>query len=264
MKHKILLGGKNNLIMDMFFDHMDGEFDVLTTSLRYRDMSDHLSLFEPELFVYCVYNETLDDCKRLIEFKRKLTKHSVDLVFIGDPDECEFLQSETNNMAELVLVKPLTAERIRSELLDYLEKLEKLREENTRMQEELARKQEEERRKHILIIDDDPRQLNIIKEYLYEKYDIATAISGKIAYRFLEKKKTDLILLDYEMPVENGPQVLQHLRESVDMENIPVIFLTGTTDREKINQALALKPQGYLLKPVDPEKLLGTIEKYLG
>lgn len=264
MKHKILLGGKNNLIMDMFFDHMDGAFDVLTTSLRYRDMSDHLSIFEPELFVYCVYNETMDDCKRLMEFKRKLTKQNVDLVFIGDPEECEYLQTETNHMAELVLVKPLTAERIRSEILDYLEKLEKIREESLRIQAELAKKQEEDRRKHILIIDDDPRQLNIIKEYLYEKYDIATAISGKIAYRFLEKKHTDLILLDYEMPVENGPQVLQNLRENHDMENIPVIFLTGTTDREKINQALALKPQGYLLKPVDPEKLLGTIEKYLG
>lgn len=264
MKHKILLGGKNNLIIDMFFDHMDGEFDVLTTSLRYRDTANHLSIFEPELFAYCVYNETLDDCKRLLELKRKLAKQNVDLVFIGDPEECEFLQKETNNMADLVLLKPLTAERIRGELLDYMEQQEKLREESSRLQEELAKKKEEERRKHILIIDDDPRQLNIIKEYLYEKYDVATAISGRIAYRFLEKKKTDLILLDYEMPIENGPQVLQHLRENNDMTDVPVVFLTGTTDRERISQALALKPQGYLLKPVDPEKLLGTIEKYIG
>lgn len=264
MKYKILLGGKNNIIIDDFFDHMDGEFEVITTSLRYRDMTQHLELFAPDLFVYCLHNETSDDCKRLIEFKRKLTKQNVDLVFIGDPTDCSALQQQTNNMAEIVLTKPLTADRIRSEISDYLDQLQAMREENRKLQEEIAKKAEADRRKHVLIIDDDPRQLNIIKEYLHEDYDVATAISGKLAYRFLEKKKTDLILLDYEMPEENGPQVLLKLRDSGNIEDVPVIFLTGTTDREKIKQALSLRPQGYLLKPVDKEKLIGNIEKFLG
>lgn len=264
MKYKILLGGKNNIIIDDFFDHMDGEFEVLTTSLRYRDMIQHLELFAPDLFVYCLHNETSDDCKRIIEFKRRLTKQNVDLVFIGDAEDCTNMQQQTNNMAELVLTKPLTAERIKKEIIDYLDQMQQIKEENRKLQEEIARKAEKDRRKHILVIDDDPRQLNIIKEYLYEQYDVATAISGKLAYRFLEKKQTDLILLDYEMPNENGPQVLQNLRDSGNIGDVPVIFLTGTTDREKIKQALALKPQGYLLKPVDKEKLIGNIEKFLG
>ena len=118
-------------------------------------------------------------------------------------------------------------------------------------------------RQHVLVIDDDPILLKLIKEHLHEQYDVATAISGKIAHKFLETKKTNLILLDYEMPVENGPEVMKKIRENEELADIPIIFLTGITEREKINQALALKPQGYLLKPIDKEKLLGTIEKFI-
>lgn len=42
------------------------------------------------------------------------------------------------------------------------------------------------------------------------------------------------------------------------------LLLTGITDREKIRKALSMKPQGYLLKPIDKEKLLGTIERFIG
>ena len=49
-------------------------------------------------------------------------------------------------------------------------------------------------------MDDNSMMLRLVKEYLHEKYDVATALSGKIALKFLRNKKTDLILLDYEMP----------------------------------------------------------------
>ena len=119
-------------------------------------------------------------------------------------------------------------------------------------------------RRHILVIDDDFRMLKLIKRYLDETYDIATAISGKVAMKFLETKTTDLILPDYEMPEENGPAVLEKLRNNPSTQNIPVIFLTGINDARKIRQVLALKPQGYLLKPIDREKLVESIEHTIG
>lgn len=119
-------------------------------------------------------------------------------------------------------------------------------------------------RAHILIVDDDPLMLKMLKEQLREEYDVATAVSGKIAMKFLERKTTDLILLDYEMPGENGPEVLERLRANETTRNVPVIFLTGVSDREKIQEALALKPQSYLLKPVDHEKLKSAITKFVG
>ena len=118
--------------------------------------------------------------------------------------------------------------------------------------------------KTVLVIDDDPIMLKVVKEHLHEKYDVATAISGKIAYKFLESKQTDMILLDYEMPGEDGPDVLINLRKREDLANTPIVFLTGVSDKDKITAALSLKPQGYLLKPIDKDKLIGTIEKFVG
>ncbi len=122
----------------------------------------------------------------------------------------------------------------------------------------------ENRRRHILVVDDDFRMLKLIKRYLDDTYDIATAVNGKVALKFLQTKMTDLILLDYEMPEENGPAVLEKLRANPFTSNIPVIFLTGINDSKKIMQVLSLKPQGYLLKPIDREKLVSEIQKVIG
>ncbi len=122
----------------------------------------------------------------------------------------------------------------------------------------------ETKRKHILVIDDNPMMLKVIQEHLHNEYDVATAISARVANRFLSRKKTDLILLDYEMPDIDGPSFLEQLRKDPATKDIPVIFVTGTTERKKIAQALVMKPQGYLLKPIDRDKLLATIKKVLG
>ena len=123
---------------------------------------------------------------------------------------------------------------------------------------------EEIRKKHILIVDDDSRVLRLLQSYLSGRYELATAINGKVALKFLEKKETDLVLLDYEMPTENGAAVLEKIRANEKTKDLPVVFLTGVTEKNKIREVLALKPQGYLLKPVDMEKLSSTIKGILG
>ena len=167
-------------------------------------------------------------------------------------------------MVDLALTKPITIEQIRERILKFMQEKEEEERASEEEKARLAAIKEQKRRKHVLIIDDDPGMLKLIKEHLHDNYQVATAISGKIAYKFLEVKQTDLILLDYEMPVENGQQILENLRKNHQIDGIPVLFLTGITDRDMIRKALSLKPQGYLLKPIDKEKLLGTIEKFIG
>ena len=130
----------------------------------------------------------------------------------------------------------------------------------------MERTKKEDRRKHVLVIDDDSGMLKVIKEHLKEDYDVATAISGKLARKFLEKKKTDLILLDYMMPGEDGPAVLKTFRENPATRNLPVVFLTGMTDRGKIIELLRSedRPQGYIVKPVEKDKLLAEIRNVIG
>mgnify|MGYP002515207438 CR=1 FL=1 len=105
------------------------------------------------------------------------------------------------------------------------------------------------------MIDDDPMMLKLVNEQLREKYDIATAISGSLAMKFLENKHTDLILLDYEMPGDNGPTVLKKLRSNPNTKDVPVVFLTGVSDKAHIEAVLALKPAGYMLKPANANKI---------
>ena len=127
----------------------------------------------------------------------------------------------------------------------------------------LERQTQSPDRPRILVVDDATIIHKTIKGYLDSRYEVATAISGKIALRFLKTKEVSLILLDYEMPDMNGPAVLEELRKDPYLSSIPVVFLTGINDTEKIKNALALKPQGYLLKPVDRESLLAKIREFV-
>lgn len=263
-KYKILLTGKNKAIIDDFFEQMWESFTCMSTSIRYPDMTQHVEIYQPDLFVLCLNGEDRNDLSRIIEMKRILVRKEIKLAIIGSKEDCENFQKVSSMMADIILTKPISADDIREQIVIQLREYEQEKKEMEEMRAKLEKIREQERRKHILVIDDDPMMLKIIKDHLHEDYDVATAISGKIAHKFLESKKTDLILLDYEMPVENGPEVLNKLRENPETADIPVVFLTGITDKEKIKQALIMKPQGYLLKPIDKEKLLGTIEKFFG
>ncbi len=279
MKYKILLTGRNNSTINDFFTQMDDCFELLTTSERLKDILNHLKYFEPHIFVYCLNQNTGEGFNQLILLKEQLEKKAIPFVIIGTEADCSSFLQYAVNIADLVLVKPTTASAIMNRLLDYAKTRQKLKEEAERAEKErLERERAEKERaeaerlkqekaahkKHILIVDDDPLMLKAMREHLHEKYDVATANSGKIALKFLEKKKTDLILLDYEMPVEDGPAILKKLHAAESTKNIPVVFLTGIMESDKIQKALVQKPQGYLLKPVDHDKLFETITKLIG
>ncbi len=119
-----------------------------------------------------------------------------------------------------------------------------------------------ELRKSILVVDDDPTYLGVVREWLKENYKVAVATSGLQAIKWLGKNKADLILLDHEMPVTSGPQVLEMLRSDSETASIPVIFLTGKGDKDSVMAVVALKPQGYLLKNIDKAELLEKITEF--
>lgn len=279
MKYKALLTGENKSAIDDFFIQMQDSFQVLTTSSRKEDMENHLELFEPDVFVYCINAESVKkDFNKVYLLKGALKKRNIPLVLIGAEDECKDFERVAVNTADLILVKPLMASMIESNICHFLKQKEKEEEEERKRQEEELKKKEEEQhekekqleeeqkineRKHILVIDDDPVMLKMVNAQLHEWYDVATAISGSMALKFLKSKHTDLILLDYEMPVDNGPAVLKKLRENPDTKDIPVVFLTGITERSKIQDVLVLKPQGYLLKPIERDKLFKVITDVL-
>lgn len=291
MKYKILLMGNNKMIINEFFTYMDMSFECCSTSDRYDDIVNHVKYIRPHALVYCLRGENPDDLKRFVNVEKKIAESRVSIVVVGDDEDCRLFENVASSVEARMFHRPLTTQRLEEGLVKFLKEKypEDVQEKRSvtvteselktkdvmRVAEELlaqlAREEEKEKkeqaeaikRKHILVVDDDSSVLKLLKGYLAERYDVATAISGKIALKFLETKKTDMVLLDYEMPNENGAEVLAKIRENANTANLPVVFLTGVTERKKILDVLAMKPQGYLTKPIDMEKLSSTIKGVL-
>jgi len=117
-------------------------------------------------------------------------------------------------------------------------------------------------KKKILVVDDSGAMLRNVKGWLEDRYQVILANSGAMAIKYLALNRPDLVLLDYEMPVVNGKQVLEMIRTETEFSDIPVIFLTGKNDRESITQVMGLKPEGYLLKTMKPEDIVKTIDEF--
>ncbi len=117
-------------------------------------------------------------------------------------------------------------------------------------------------KKHILVVDDAGLMLRAIKVALEDDFHISLANSASAAFVSITQKKPDAILLDYEMPVQNGKEVLKKLREDDKTKDIPVFFLTGVSEKEKIASIMELKPQGYILKPIQKTYIINTLNKY--
>lgn len=118
-------------------------------------------------------------------------------------------------------------------------------------------------KKTILLVDDAAIQLRAMKNILKEKYNVEMATSAKMAMEILKKRKLDLILLDYDMPVHDGKETFEMIRIEEEGKDVPVVFVTGVNEKDRIVEVLKMKPAGYLVKPVQREKLLETVEKIL-
>lgn len=116
--------------------------------------------------------------------------------------------------------------------------------------------------KTILIIDDDPNYMQLVRQWLKEKYKVAMVTGGSQGLRWFEKNSADLILLDYEMPVENGPRVLNNLRQKENIKDVPVMFLTGNSDETIFSELQNLNHQGVLVKTIGKDELMAKISEF--
>ncbi len=131
------------------------------------------------------------------------------------------------------------------------------------MIDQLIGDEDEGGRARILIVDDDPSFAKIVRGWIGDKYQTNIVLNGTQAITFLTKNKVDLILLDYEMPVADGPKVLEMIRSEDKIKDIPVVFLTGIGTKESVQRVMSLGPAGYILKTTSREDLLGKIKAVL-
>ncbi|MCR5321820.1 MAG: response regulator [Lachnospiraceae bacterium] len=117
--------------------------------------------------------------------------------------------------------------------------------------------------RHLLLVDDDPLYLKMVRGWLAEKYLITAVKSGSQALAYLDGHTADMILLDFEMPEMSGSQVFEKIRQNPHTSGIPVIFLTGRSDRESIQHVMGQSPEGYLLKTMERDSIVKAIDTFL-
>ncbi|MCR5585241.1 MAG: response regulator [Lachnospiraceae bacterium] len=176
----------------------------------------------------------------------KLTDSDVEFIIIGDPgDVKQVCDGLSHNFVLKTFKRPLDNESFMATVEDVFKGIAY-----------------ENRKKSILIIDDDPTYMGLVRDWLKGTYKVSMAVSGLQGIKWLGSNKADLVLLDFEMPVTNGPKVLEMLKSDYETKNIPVIFLTGKSDKASVMEVVALKADGYLLKSIEREELLKQLFEF--
>lgn len=115
----------------------------------------------------------------------------------------------------------------------------------------------------ILIVDDEPANLRVLKEILKDNYRLVFAKSGADALRVVDQQRPNLILLDIMMPDMTGFEVCQQLKQNPEFAAIPVIFVTALSEEQDEAQGFAIGGVDYITKPVSPAVVEARVRTHL-
>lgn len=199
-----------------------------------------------ELVILFMSEELESNPETLVYLKDTVQDKDLGLILIGDAENFDAVKKTIPEQAITEwFERPLDIEKLIKKVSSYLD-------ENTG----------EKRKKTVLIVDDDITYMRTVYEWLKGSYHVGMASNGVQAISYLTKNKADLVLLDYEMPIANGPQVLSMLRADSETGQIPVMFLTGHGDKDSVLSVVGLSPVDYLLKTIDRDTLLKKLKDF--
>ncbi|WP_254528536.1 response regulator [Natrinema gelatinilyticum] len=124
----------------------------------------------------------------------------------------------------------------------------------------------------ILLVEDNPGDVRLTKEAFKQgriENDLHVVSNGADALDFLSGRndyrdapRPDLVLLDLNLPVKNGEDVLEELKDDPALRPIPVIVLTSSRAEEDVVKSYELHANAYLTKPVDPDEFIETVRAF--
>ncbi len=250
---KILLIGDYNNTLDVIYKALENSYNVQLCRADYAEVDNLLKMINPHLVLISFYGVSQFD-KNIFELIKN-TKTKIPTIYVGTQNECKNYLDVYNEKDEFYFIeRPTTQKNIYKKCCELLALSDGGKKEKGK--EALSAN-----KKKILVVDDSGVFLRAAKSILEPKYETILAKSGEKALSIVESGKIDLILLDYEMSGMDGRETLIKLREKESTANIPVVFLTAVSDRSNILEVLKLQPQGYILKPIDEEKLENKIKE---
>ncbi len=273
---RVLFTGRGVRMIENLMDQVAGKYVPDRCHVNETEFRQKLERFHPHVVVICLQNEFHEDRETYYVLKDKAEYRHLPVLVLGRDEDCALFHDKIRLHNEVVLERPLNMDVFMETLREMADQSIAHDEEQKKREEQMESKPVDEtkpaqpatenpsnQRKSILVVDDDVRMLNVIKLYLQELYDVTVVPNGKLALKFLEKKHADMVLLDYLMPEMSGPQVLEQIRTGLRNPDVPVLFLTGVSDKDMVIQSLRFSPSGYLLKPVTRETLLERVTEIL-
>lgn len=115
----------------------------------------------------------------------------------------------------------------------------------------------------ILIVEDNPELLEIMKRLLTEKYNVMTARNGQQALGIIQRRDTDIVITDVMMPVMDGMELTRQIKNSPDYAQLPVVMLTAKTTESDRNTGYECGADAYITKPFKMNDLSLRIENII-
>lgn len=254
---KILLIGKSGDIIRSINDYLNQRFVVQMCFEQIDMMEDMTKVFRPDMMIYC--QTTGDDVNEGLFRWLSDNPRKKPVLVICTKEEWETLADHCDGSVFHHILRPVQTSVIASKCTEILRGNG---DSATKSADDMAEEGDESRKK-IMVIDDCSFVLRNVKHMLEESYQVFVAPSGEKAMVLLPKTLPDLILLDYEMPGWTGKETYEHILEVPELRDIPVIFLTSVSDRQRVVDILQRNPAGYILKPIERNSLLDKIETVL-
>ena len=246
MSHRVIITSeKRSFLTNIFLKKLqDAGVDCEFSQWKVNEIND--SYKEAPIVVLFMEDDTRPSDEALHFLIDKGTESGTMLIPVGEQNDVDFIcKHYPKDMIYRAFVRPVNNDEFVETIVTLLKKMDA-----------------GEFKKSILVVDDDPTYLALVRDWLKEQYKVSMATSGLQAIKWLGKNKVDLILLDHEMPVTSGPKVLEMLRSDAETSSIPVMFLTGKSDKESVMSVVALKPEGYFLKTIEKNELLKNLDEY--
>ena len=115
----------------------------------------------------------------------------------------------------------------------------------------------------ILIVDDTPENIDVLKGVLGDQYDVRVTLDGPTALDLARQYSPNLILLDIMMPGMDGFEVCQQLKANIKTKPIPVIFVTAKNDMKDETHGFAVGAVDFIAKPISPAIVLARVNTHL-
>lgn len=264
----IVVIGKLAEVVRSIYTKLDEEFSVQMSSFVLENIQGLVELMSPRLLVVCtigVDNMPMDVFAWLNEKSGEIPVLMITsrtdyarVSRVCKSDQITYLHPPLNND---LIMKMCKSKIVVSEEISSLQEQEVVQEEEIKDVSTGHIFSARVKKKKVFALDASPLVVTKIKGYLKDKYEVKFATDATTGLNKAVAMKPDAILLDYEIPPLYGKSIFQCIRETEELQGVPIILLAGESGSQRVREILECHPEGYLLKPVNEKALCDVLSQ---